>query len=400
MVQENVALANRVEDARGRVENVSRRRKERRVLQGRQVELHHRHQVRGAERAGDLVDVARVELELRAQELPDVLRAAVFDLETDRRAETAAAQVVGHAPEQVAGLVLPDLDVGVARDAEGRSAQDLHPGKQAVEIGLDELLEQDELERLARGPGHRDEPRQRSRDLDPREGGRLLLLVLELDGERQGQIGDERKRVRGIESEGRQDREDHAFEVSREFLAALGLDLVPGQDPDAGLGEARPQLVPEEAHRLARVAVHDLADRLQLLGRGEAVRAALRDRRFELLVEARDPDHEELVEVGVKDREELHPFEERPARIERLFEHAAVERQPGNLAIEVERMVFEPVVRRLAPTDVMDFAHRDRIEGWRVPPRSARSVKPGVRSVTKILSRYYCGAFIYLYICK
>ena len=34
---------------------------------------------------------------------------------------------------------------------------------------------------------------------------------------------------------------------------------------------------------------------------------------LELLVQARDADHEELVEVRVEDREELHPLEERPA---------------------------------------------------------------------------------------
>ena len=45
------------------------------------------------------------------------------------------------------------------------------------------------------------------------------------------------------------------------------------------------------------------------------------------------------------------------ARTQRFFENPAIEREPGDLAIEIERTVVQPVFRRLTPTDVMDFAH-------------------------------------------
>ena len=45
----------------------------------------------------------------------------------------------------------------VTRNAE--APEDLHPRKQPVQVGLDELLEQDELERLARSARDRDEAR-------------------------------------------------------------------------------------------------------------------------------------------------------------------------------------------------------------------------------------------------
>jgi hypothetical protein len=45
-------------------------------------------------------------------------------------------------------------------------------------------------------------------------------------------------------------------------------------------------------------------------------------------------DHEELVEVRAEDGEELHPFEERHARVLRLLEHAPVELEPRQLAAD------------------------------------------------------------------
>ncbi len=59
--------------------------------------------------------------------------------------------------QQVGGLVLLDLEVGVARDAEGIGGHDLQAGEEQVEVGGDHLLEPDEVRgRLPRSaPGSR-----------------------------------------------------------------------------------------------------------------------------------------------------------------------------------------------------------------------------------------------------
>ena len=62
---------------------------------------------------------------------------------------------------------------------------------------------------------------------------------------------------------------------------------------------------------------------------------------LDLLLERRDPDHEELVEVGPVDRDELEPLEQRVALVERLFEDAVVELQPRELAVDVQRRIVE-----------------------------------------------------------
>src|SRR5262249_12100657 len=54
-----------------------------------------------------------------------------------------------------------------------------------------------------------------------------------------------------------------------------------------------------------------------------------------LLLQARDADLEELVEVAGEDREELHPLEQRQTRVAGEREHAPVEGEPRELAVQV-----------------------------------------------------------------
>src|SRR5690606_7567093 len=56
---------------------------------------------------------------------------------------------------------------------------------------------------------------------------------------------------------------------------------------------------------------------------------------LEPMLEPRDADLEELVEVRRRDAEELEPLEQRNARILGLLEHAAVERELRELAVDV-----------------------------------------------------------------
>ena len=82
-------------------------------------------------------------------------------------------------------------------------------------------------------------------------------------------------------------------------------------------------------------------DRREVLGRRPAVFRAAHDLRLDLLLDRRDANHEELVEVRSVDRDELQPLEQRIARVERLLEHAIVELEPRQLAADVERRIVE-----------------------------------------------------------
>ena len=62
---------------------------------------------------------------------------------------------------------------------------------------------------------------------------------------------------------------------------------------------------------------------------------------FDLLFQSGDPHLEEFIEIGADDAEELQPFQQRIGGVQRLVEHALVEFQPAQLAIEkVLRLKF------------------------------------------------------------
>ena len=92
---------------------------------------------------------------------------------------------------------------------------------------------------------------------------------------------------------------------------------------------------------LTREVPDDPGDRGQLILGCHAVGGTLDDPRGDLLFEARDTDLEELIEVAAEDREELEALEQRRSAVECLMQHATVELEPGELAIQVERRVSE-----------------------------------------------------------
>ena len=279
-----------------------------------------------------------------ADELPHGGGTAAVHFEANGRAEAPPADVLRDGAQQVGGFVLADLHVGVARHAEGGRAADLHTREELRQVRLDEMFEEEEVRRAASFRRHRHEPRQRRGHLDAREARAAVLLLGKLDGEREREVRNEREGVGRVERERRQHRKDHALEVSRQLLAPLGLDRVPGQDAHALLGELGENVLGQGLRGEVQVAAHDLADRPELFDGGEPVRALLGHGRLELVVEARDADHEELVQVRMEDAEEFQPLQERPVRVEGLLEYPPVEGEPGDFPVEVERPVLEPVL--------------------------------------------------------
>ncbi len=117
-------------------------------------------------------------------------------------------------------------------------------------------------------------------------------------------------------------------------------------DVDAVLGQLRAQ-PPVEGARLAVAQVDDpLAQLVDHLRRRPAVRARVAEAGVDLVVQAGDADHEELVEVRAEDRRELQPLEQRLVGLLGELEDALVERQPGELAVVVELGIVEVGRRR------------------------------------------------------
>ena len=85
-------------------------------------------------------------------------------------------------------------------------------------------------------------------------------------------------------------------------------------------------------------ALADQGDRLR--GRAPVLTGVL-DARVDLVVQARDPHHVVLVEVGRVDRAELDALEQRRGLVLGELQHAVVEVQPGQLAVDVQRGVLQ-----------------------------------------------------------
>ena len=80
-----------------------------------------------------------------------------------------------------------------------------------------------------------------------------------------------------------------------------------------------------------------LADRREGFRGSPAVRRQLDHSGADLLHQAGDAHHEELVEVRAEDREELDPFQKRVLLVPCLVEHTALELQQAQLAVDEQR---------------------------------------------------------------
>ncbi len=292
-------------------------------------------EVAEVEQALDVVDLNLVDVEPLDQACAQRGLHGRPDLEAHDLAEAAPAQLVLDRLEQVIGLV-GDLEIGVARDAEQVVAEDLHPGEQRIEVAGDDVLERDERVLL-------DLHESRQDLLGHLDAGERLLVgigVVEVDDQAQREVGDVGERPAGADAQRREDREDLLAEVSLDRLVGRAR-LGAADDADALLG----QLGLDHSGELLGVATVELTDATvdpcQHLGGGEAVGAARVDPGIDLVVDAGDADHEELVEVGDEDRQELEPLDQRQRLVLGQLENPVVEVQPRELAVDVERRVAQ-----------------------------------------------------------
>ena len=163
------------------------------------------------------------------------------------------------------------------------------------------------------------------------------LLAGKLQGEREAEIGDERKRMRRVDRERRQHREDRIEEIALEPAAARPRSARPAR---------RSRCRHRPARRAASSSWRAAAAPVRRPWRRSARSCSAGDSPSSLTVaissrawpgEAGDAHHDELVEVLARDRQEAQPLEQRMVGVLRFLQHAPVELQPGNLAVDEAR---------------------------------------------------------------
>ncbi len=343
MVDEDVALAHRREDVGGLAVLALQDRLgdpgEGTVAQlGEAGDADDVPEVVHAEDAVDLVDLLVADLEGGHEPVAEARLEAAGELEPDHLAEAAAADLVLDRLPDVVGLV-GDVVVGVAGDAEEGVAEDLHPREERLQVAGDHLLHGDEADPVRE---RHEAPQQLLRHLDPGEDLALdRLRVAEHDEQAQREVGDVGEGPAHAEHQRRQGREDLPVEEQIELATIVGGGLLVGDDPDPVLAERGAQLLLEAGRQALPLLDDLLAHRLDLLGGAHPVGATTLDRGLDLVVEAGDADHEELVQVRLVDRAELDPLEQRKLVVLDQLQDAVVEVHPGGLAVEVERGILE-----------------------------------------------------------
>ena len=216
---------------------------------------------------------------------------------------------------------------------------DLHAREELVEVLGDQVLERDAACGRRR---QRHEARQHLlRDLHAREGLRAGDGVAHDHAQREREVRDVGEGAPEPDRQRRQHGEDLARKRSSSSArwAASTSSQVTMRMPCSASAGRRSSCT----QRICRASLDahgaaDGGDRLR--GRAPVLQGRL-EAGLDLVVQAGHAHHEELVEVVRVDRAELQALEQRDARVLGELEHALVELEPGELAVEVEGVILE-----------------------------------------------------------
>ena len=263
---------------------------------------------------------------------------ARLDLQPDDVAAAPLAQLLLDRLQEIDAALVVELELGVAREAEGgRLERRSGPGRATRSSRADDVLEQHERAAV--------DARRRA----PAAAGRAGTCTT---ARRRWSLPVGRARARTPGS-GSASRASETAARRRSPAASARAARRPGSsaergarsrrsrsasahDADAVLGQRgqqrrpRPARAARRASSCARSRDRARAARAGVMPAGVGPRVALVDR----VLERGDAHHEELVEVRRDDRGEAQPLEQRVRRVRGLLEHAVVEREPRQLAVE------------------------------------------------------------------
>ena len=164
VMDQDVLVANLVEDHLGVfVVAPQAVRRERRVLQLRTMKPRELRPVAEPETILRSQDDLVADLEVLGEDVEDARRHAGLDVQQRDRAAPELPQAAIDALEQVVGFVLFDLEIRVADDAEQIRALDLRAREELLDVGANDVLDEDEVVPPCRTDRlrQRDEARQR-----------------------------------------------------------------------------------------------------------------------------------------------------------------------------------------------------------------------------------------------
>ncbi|MNN03194.1 hypothetical protein D3C81_1158740 [compost metagenome] len=167
------------------------------------------------------------------------------------------------------------------------------------------------------------------------------IHAFQLNDEVQTLVHQQWERVRRIETDRGDDRCDLVTEEAAHPSFEFGVPVATTDEADLVLFQFRQQHIVEDRVLTINFAVYHFTDPCQCLVRLQAVSAGLLTGKGDLLLQARHTNFEELIQVAGKDQQELQPLQQRIVLIQRLFQHADIELQLGQLAVNVQAAVIQ-----------------------------------------------------------
>ena len=270
-------------------------------------------------------------------------RAVRRDLEPDGQAELPLRELAFQRLPQVLDFFFVEPEIRVARHAELRVRDDLASLEHLVRVLVDHARQKDErVGRHSPAVRQRNDPRQKARRLQDRDA-RLAaerVLTRELDDEVQALVDDEGKRVRRIEADRRQQRLDLALEILGHPRALPQAEIQAADQPDTRVRKRRQDFFVQHPILFVDQPMRLLAHGRDQRAQADERHARRRNPRQKLLLQSRHPDLEEFVEVAADDAQEAQTLEQRYRGVVRQREHAPVEREMRQLAVERRRIVW------------------------------------------------------------
>ncbi len=287
------------------------------------------------ERAVDAVDIVFAQLENLAQDILHVAWAAVLDFQAHRIAAGPLAQFVLDGAQQIFRLFLVDIEVAVARNAEAINLLHFQPGKEVVDMVLNQILDEDVVPFIAFRMRNAHQSRQDARNGHDRvQRFRRALRPFQAQEKIMAFVLQLREGVAGIHGQRRQHREDFFAEVVGRpslILLAQALEIV---KVDAMLAQFRKQDIVPKLILVVDHVQHDFADRVEGLARRHPVGTGAVRLMLDLLLQPGHAHLEKFIEIGGYDSQKTDPFQQRLTGVLRFFQHAAVEGEPAEFTVD------------------------------------------------------------------
>ena len=181
--------------------------------------------------------------------------------------------------------------------------------------------------------------------------------------------------MRRIDGDRSEQRVQLAIAIVGDKRALFRRQVLHADHADALVRQRRPQGKIPAAILVAHELVRELRDQLRFLLRRAAVGAGFGLAVFNALHQATHADFEELVQIAGGDGEELHPLQQRIARVLRFLQHTAIERQPRGFAVQHQGRIIQGTPDHTRGADLMSASFPMLHEGYKLGRAKSEAAK-------------------------